>query len=88
MHPDWVQEALDKGMVVPDGDTLLMREIGRWPPIRTTYIRAFPSRTRWAMRTHGAEIISPTNCRTPEQCRENGYATDEYTWVSNPLEVM
>lgn len=87
MHPDWVQEALDKGMVVPDGDTLLLREKGGWPP-RTIYIRAYPSRTRWAIRTYSAEVVSRTNCYTPQSARDNGYAADEYTWVSNPLEVM
>lgn len=86
MHPDWVQEALDKGMVVPDGDTLLMREVGGYPP-RTIYIRAYPSRTRWRLDDYRL-VVSRTNYLTPERCREQGGANAEYTWVSNPLEVM
>lgn len=86
MYPNWVQEALDKGMVVPDGDTLLMREKGGYPP-RTLYIRAYPSRTRWRFGENGLVVLQ-TNYLTPERCREQGGGDDEYTWVFNPLEVM
>lgn len=88
MYPDWVQEALDNGMVVPDDTTVLVREMDHYGE-RTVYIRCFPSRARWAVYgSERARMVGPTNCRTPEECAYNGYDHGRYDWVFNPLEVM